>query len=596
MIERPVTMSSESLPQRRSLVLALAVVSLRCTLAAAADLPRTDAVLAVHRLLASPLEALLLTDRSLAERLARAPSGDHQRLLLQARETALLRSLRALTTVEAMRQGLADDRWPSPERAEDESSRLDLRCRGVLVNQLVEALRLALTKGDDTNRLAALTVIAEMGLESRGSDRERSVAFALVPEMARLAQEASDPAVRVSAVKALCQVNPDPDQAGRVLQTVLAVEEDTVRRGAAEALRLYLHAMTEEYRGYPRSESVEVTPQRLVLACRAVLPRTGKGLADRDQAVRLSCLRAIREGAEALRVLVPDLPAPDERDGFDPKLPSVQQLFVLVQPLVTVLTGQVPAAAHVLRDGDATVRMAASQALETAADARHKLAAYLLQGPLPWEGVPADPLAVALRAVVGPLVQNLTEKDVELRLGALYALESLEDLAAPAAPALARLVDDADPFVRWAVSRTLGKIAPQQAEVAVPALAKLAADANTDVRLSALTNLARYGSAASAALLALRTAVKHRDLDTRVLALEALGIIGEAAASATPDLSGALSAPDVEVRLAAARSLGRIGKPARAAVDALLKALTDADGAVRAAAADALLNIRSDSR
>jgi HEAT repeat protein len=589
-------MRRRGLPRARYLAPLLASVFFIVPTRLRAEGAASDPVQDLHRLLESSPETLVAGDPALAKRLNNASAEERQRLLLQAREHALVRHIKALTTIGDMRRALADDHWEDSERTGSELGRLDAHYRAVLVKQLQDKLRRILRDGDEVDRLGALTVIRELGMDLRGVDRQSSVGLALVPDIAKQMVAGREPAVRVAAALALGKVNPDPEQAAPALATLLSANAVRERRGAAAALSLFLHTITEGFTRYRRSQFIEVVPGRLITVGRSILPLAGKGLADPDAAVRRDCLQALRAGADALQALIPEVPDPEEPRAADEKAPPVQQLFALTQPISFALATQIPAVARGLSDAESAVRLAALQTLETNAQVRLRLSRYLHEGPPPRDGVPNDPLAGPLSAVVEPLAQQLAEKDVELRLSALYVLETLEDLAAPAAPAVAKVVGDADAFVRWAAARTLGKIAPKQAETAVPVLAKLVDDANADVRRSALTNLARFAGAANTAVPALRQAVNHRDTDTQILAMEALAAIGGGAAPATPELTRALSAPDSEVRLAAAKALGKIGKPAAAALEALRRALNDSDETVRLEAAEALLNIKSAGR
>src|SRR5262249_13106611 len=153
----------------------------------------------------------------------------------------------------------------------------------------------------------------------------------------------------------------------------------------------------------------------------------------------------------------------------------------------TALNEQTPQVARTLGDTDISVCLAAHEALEAIADARlrllNKVAAIArLTGDKPGATPPDDPLRDGLRAALRPLAAALLHKDVRVRLAALYVLESLEAEAAPLATGLVRVLADDDAFVRWAAVRTLGRIAPLEADKAVPGLAQLLDDANGDVR------------------------------------------------------------------------------------------------------------------
>ncbi len=79
--------------------------------------------------------------------------------------------------------------------------------------------------------------------------------------------------------------------------------------------------------------------------------------------------------------------------------------------------------------------------------------------------------------------------------------------------------------------------------------------------------------------------LKDKNYRVRYRAADALGKQGPAASAAVPALRKALKDPDRDVRKAATRALVKMGA---AAVPALRKALKDPDEGVRKAAADAL--------
>src|SRR5262249_54289137 len=136
---------------------------------------------------------------------------------------------------------------------------------------------------------------------------------------------------------------------------------------------------------------------------------------------------------------------------------------------------------------------------------------------------------------------------------------------------------DPDRFVRWAATRTLGKIGPVELDVVLPGLIALLCDPDLDLRLVSATTLQYYGEKAAAAVPALTQVVNKGDVEIRVRAIEALGGIGQAAVEAVPALVQALGHSDPRVRFAAASLLGRlkIGGDAKTTVVAALRRLLE---------------------
>ncbi len=202
------------------------------------------------------------------------------------------------------------------------------------------------------------------------------------------------------------------------------------------------------------------------------------------------------------------------------------------------------------------------------------------------------PLETALDLARGALIAGLSDPDPKVRLASLDALETMGNAAAPAVPALVGSLRDSDRFVRWAASRTLGKLAPRGANEAVPALDRLLnPEEDLSVRLSAANSLAKYGATAGAAVGALGRALQAKDSEVRLAALKTLEAVGTDATPALPGIAWRLKDPNPSVRAEAARVLSRFGSLASGDLPALRKALFDPVEDVRRAASDAILAI-----
>src|SRR5262249_370831 len=124
---------------------------------------------------------------------------------------------------------------------------------------------------------------------------------------------------------------------------------------------------------------------------------------------------------------------------------------------------------------------------------------------------PRETLQEALRQTIAALVSGLRDPDPRGRLAAIDALETLEGSAAGTIPQIVSRVRDRNPFVRWSAVRTLGKLAPAQAEKVVPAVKTVLKDDDLDLRVAAASTLARYGPAAAPALDNLTASVSAGD-------------------------------------------------------------------------------------
>jgi HEAT repeat protein len=291
-------------------------------------------------------------------------------------------------------------------------------------------------------------------------------------------------------------------------------------------------------------------------------------------------MEAVEQAAGALCRLVLDPPVPlvePEPNGGTARLEKERAELL---PLILVLKDQALGLIGGLSDSDPQVRLSARRALENMAIARYELARRepptLLRtaggshdafphnvggrnGEAPTVRTAAsDPLIDALGAPMATLATGAYHPDVRVRLAVIDILESLGPAAAPAARALVRALTDPDRFVRWAAARTVGKIAPAEAESVVPALARLLGDPDPDVRLAAAAALERYGPAARTAVPGLIGALKAQDEDFRLSAIRALRSIGLEARPAIPALTAAASDPNPRVRQLAAELLGKL--------------------------------------
>ena len=277
----------------------------------------------------------------------------------------------------------------------------------------------------------------------------------------------------------------------------------------------------------------------------------------------------------------------------------------------------VPALLSVLKDEDATVRLAAVQslgnlsdpravdalvvALKSDTDARVREAAAEALGEIDSpRAVPGLIAALgsekvgAVRAKIAWALGEIDDKravealgavvrdpDVEVRRQAVSALGELESAAA--VPMLIPALKDADVETRKQAAAALGQI---QSKDAVEAIIPLTKDADVEVRKQAVEALGQIQD--KRALPALEAAVRDANVEVRRQAIESIGQLDELK-SAPPGLIAALKDDDHEVRKAAAEALGNMED--EEAVPALVPLTRDADVEVKRAAVEALSSI-----
>ncbi|HLJ98258.1 MAG TPA: HEAT repeat domain-containing protein [Gemmataceae bacterium] len=517
----------------------------------------------------------------------------------------------ALRSLAEIRRALALQEWRSAVGGSDE------QIYAALAERFKKEARRSLTTGSTAVRLAVMDMLAEIGSSLRDPQNPNGLASSLAPELANLVKNGETPHIREQAARALGLVFPDPNVALPALLHLLASPNFPERLAAGTALGNMLRVTNQLSSKAGEVEAVRVPRDYVVQLGKAILPVIAVGLSNPDPEVRRLAAGAAEQLGSALDTQVPQPRIGEE--AIDPlaerkELGSVQHDLM---PLLEAFSQQKAVLAKALQDDDLQVRLLVQRTLESLGNARLKLLRIATPNAAPAgasepgkaqnappeggllavaaqnQGQPTsapDPLLRAAQAALPRLAADVTNPDVQIRLGAVEALESFGSAAAPAVPALIDATGDPNSFVRWAAGRTLGKMNPAE-PTAVPALARLLFDRDFDVRLAACTALDRYGPAAKDAVPALIRAIRASDPDIRIAAMRTLGGIGTDAQPAIPALAAALSDRDERVRQTAADILAKFGPQAQSAAPALRKALDDPDADVRRAASDALLSV-----
>jgi HEAT repeat protein len=576
------------------------------------------------------LQTLSIEDPEALRRADAAKPEDRPKLLSDAYERLLSRKVDSIRQIGDLRRALLLQDWPQGEfREVEEFSAVARRVRAQLARRFQEAVGQVLKEGDQTARLAAMNMLAELGAtvfrpepatakESPAKEIKRLRAQTpagegLVPDLADIVLHGKTREDRLAAAYALGQILPDPKIAVPALRSMLGSADVVERRAAAGGLNGMVRVVSELAAKGLSTTGPQLERGEIVTAGSAVVPAVGPGLADSDVLVRRLCAEALELMAAALNSQVPQpqpTEDPVELEGFRQVIDQAQAELM---PLMRAFKEQGANMGGAVLDPDAGVRLRGRRAMEELGSARQRfLVVPRPAGQRPAQGAnrihsngsivlvaaqneptvrPDDPLLDVLTGALPALVRGLQDPITENRLAALDAIETIGRPAAPAAPALVRAFRDPDRFVRWAAARTMGKVGPVDPRVEVPALARLLEDADVDVFRSAAVALERYGPLAADAVPALIRALKADHWVMRIQAIESLETVGTGAASAIPGLAGSLSDSDARVRRYAADVLGRFGPMAKEAIPALTAALGDSNGDVRKAASDALLNI-----
>lgn len=489
------------------------------------------------------------------------------------------------------------------------------KVRVALGKRVSEEARKVLRGKDAEAARAALVLLATL----RPEEADASGSWPLRPQTGELLRGLSadvlpllkdkDEAVRSQAARTLGLMNPAPREATAALKELLTSGTDAAqRRAAAEGLDALIRTAGAS-RSFQEDPFDQENLRGALFEVAGAVPAVAAGLKDEDAGVRAASAAALGRAARATWATGNQIASAFANVlAFSPELVrEPEQKKQLAEhgkkevgqlgSLMTDLAGEAGKLAALASDPDDRTATAALSALEGFAEARAGVAgAFDAVAKLSGDKIDTkslDSTDKALRDAVPKVAGALAHKDVRVRLGGLYVLETLGAEAAPASGAVAKAMADGDPFVRWGAARAAGKMAPAGADALVETLAPLLKDANRDVRITAAAALRRFGPKAGPAVKALAATVKgdkDADADSQQWAIKALLAVGPAAkADAVPALTAALASPDTEVRAAAARGLVAFG-PDRAAVAALRKLLDDPNADVRRAAAEALLS------
>ncbi|MBL8797956.1 MAG: HEAT repeat domain-containing protein, partial [Planctomycetia bacterium] len=187
--------------------------------------------------------------------------------------------------------------------------------RGVIKDFLSVMARVLKQTGPEyTNaRLAAITLVGEMGTSVRGDTAKSTLARELAANLAELLQD-PDPAVRQAAARALGRIMPDAKVATEALGKLLASNLPADRRAAADGLGGMLRVLLPVLKGRGNVSGnmmLEIETPEAVQTAALVTNTVGAGVGDADTAVQQSSLEALLQAATILGELSGDLPPSD---------------------------------------------------------------------------------------------------------------------------------------------------------------------------------------------------------------------------------------------------------------------------------------------
>jgi HEAT repeat protein len=207
------------------------------------------------------------------------------------------------------------------------------------------------------------------------------------------------------------------------------------------------------------------------------------------------------------------------------------------------------------------------------------------------------PAADAFAALAGrgtPVHERLAriveEGSPRQRWGAVYALARIGPLPPAAVPVLLEALGSDDGDMRWATAEMLLRL-PEQAALVVR-LRELIAAGNAAQRKMALYCLRDLGARTPEVEAAVLDALADEDRDVRLAAVTTLARLARVREVAAERLLVLLARDDVRVRRAVAAALGTLGEAAPRVLAALHSAAEGDDAALRRAAEGALRALR----
>jgi HEAT repeat protein len=481
----------------------------------------------------------------------------------------------------------------------------------------------ALHSGDPERARAAATLVAEMATAVQGAGiRTGEVEQALAgftPDLVELTN-ASDPALRTSAIRALGRLGLQATGVLKALEHTLLTDGVPQRRAAADSLiSLIRIAAQSEKEGatiisapppaevLPKPRPGGQPPERppltgvdrpitagaafqthnteLIDMSARVVPVAGIAVRDPDAEVRRLGGEATLQAAQNLTdsILLPvakEFPppgrpvTPDERDEMQRYRQEVHNEYDLLKPLMEALKGAGAPLAGAARDPVPAVRLEALRTLEQIGYAREKLLRR-------WQSMPTVP-----KETESPRDDTSKEKAEATRGTSGTALVRLEQQPSPLPPHPPANLLPADPLL-------------QGLEQALGVLIANLYDRDVHIRLAAIDALEMLGEKALPAVPAMIRALGDRDLFVRWAAARTLGKmvpegdqpVPDALVAAVPGLARLLSDEDLDLRLTVENALGRFGPAGSAAVPALAQAVAKGDTEARVGAIDALGSI-----
>lgn len=491
------------------------------------------------------------------------------------------RNLRALAALKTLGREAVPNLIEALSTSSNERAERVLEAIAVIGHSGLGSLVRVLNEGSEKQRQAAIGALLQLGEDALGA----------MPDL-RARLRSGDLGVRVLACLGLRRLGPEAKAARKELRACLKDRDELLRLSALFAIAAIDFERDDGFEPF-RDLLVDLNP--IVQGAAALALASASGL----KALHLRPLvELLAQSPEAFSRALDDwdrlilIAYPQMRADFEARL---QQLFEQAfTKLGAVRDDMLSALLTSLND-------ASAQACDVVMEALGELEVDQL--PPLIEPLKGPPTALQ-RAVLGfinrrseSFIPHIVGLFSEGRMAARAAvLKSLQGLGKNALPVFVEALSDGDSEVREVAAECLGELGElgelrSRGDKLQPVVSELILslrDKDSDVRRTAARSLAQMGSAAVPAL---RSALKHRDRRMRQGATFALRKMDPSGELAVDALLEALRESRWYIRRSALTALGRLGSQAKAACPRLLELLKDRDARTRFAAAEALCAI-----
>src|SRR6266852_3638453 len=174
-----------------------------------------DPVEELHQFLQLAPDDLRNRYPEVGKRLGTVKPEDYQAAFEKERDRLLAERIKAVRTIPEMRRALLLQEWRLDQVGEafGEVEKMNRKYRNELAERFQEAVRKVLLEGNLDSKLAALNMLAELGVSIRTLKEPNGIGRAFEKDVADLSKRGQTATLRETAARTLGQIFPDPEVA-----------------------------------------------------------------------------------------------------------------------------------------------------------------------------------------------------------------------------------------------------------------------------------------------------------------------------------------------------------------------------------------------